>query len=482
MGTSCGRRAPTRTTATAPLPRRRTSASRSTSSRPARRSSSASRTSAARSILPERTGPIADVLYSAAGNSADDGWYRKGIIAYSFETGADRILNLTTGTARRRSASSRASARSAPAAARAPARPTARWSTRVATRRWSSPRATSAWSSPPTTTRWTRRRRAPRSTPTTSRSPRTRSPTASSGTTRRRSSTTRPTARPRRCPRRTYNNQRARSIGEILKIIDAGRDHRQVVRGRHQGQPVRGAERSPSCSTRRRRRSRSTSRRARSTRRAVRSRSRSRARTTTGGSGIASCVGSTPSGSNLPTGTAGMQVLTITATDNVGNVTVKTVNYRVLDATNANGGVERHRAGDAGADAGHSGLVRRVHAGRGDGLHGDARRRTSSRPPVTRRCRSPTRARPRPAIWSTATFSLPQPLQVKAAQPGWHRLARSRTSAARPRRRTLLSYAGPDHQRRGRRSTFKQHDQGHDALRTGTYSKTLTFTLSTTTP
>ena len=51
-------------------------------------------------ILPERTGPIADVLYSAAGNSADDGWYRKGIIAYSFETGADRMLNPTTGTTR----------------------------------------------------------------------------------------------------------------------------------------------------------------------------------------------------------------------------------------------------------------------------------------------------------------------------------------------------------------------------------------------
>ena len=49
-------------------------------------------------ILPERTGPIADVLYSAAGNSADDQWYRKGIISYSFETGADRfITNPTTG-------------------------------------------------------------------------------------------------------------------------------------------------------------------------------------------------------------------------------------------------------------------------------------------------------------------------------------------------------------------------------------------------
>ena len=48
---------------------------------------------------PAHTGPIADVLYSAAGNSADDMWYRKGIISYSFETGADRILNTSTGTA-----------------------------------------------------------------------------------------------------------------------------------------------------------------------------------------------------------------------------------------------------------------------------------------------------------------------------------------------------------------------------------------------
>ena len=38
-------------------------------------------------ILPERTGPIADVLYSAAGNSADEHWYRRGVIAYSFEVG-----------------------------------------------------------------------------------------------------------------------------------------------------------------------------------------------------------------------------------------------------------------------------------------------------------------------------------------------------------------------------------------------------------
>jgi hypothetical protein len=49
-------------------------------------------------ILPERTGPIADVLYSAAGNSADEHWYNRGVIAYSFETGADRFGPLQTTT------------------------------------------------------------------------------------------------------------------------------------------------------------------------------------------------------------------------------------------------------------------------------------------------------------------------------------------------------------------------------------------------
>jgi hypothetical protein len=50
-------------------------------------------------ILPERTGPIADVLYSAAGNSADEHWYKRGVIAYSFETGADRFVDTTLSVA-----------------------------------------------------------------------------------------------------------------------------------------------------------------------------------------------------------------------------------------------------------------------------------------------------------------------------------------------------------------------------------------------
>lgn len=40
-------------------------------------------------ILPGQTGQIPDVLYSAAGNSADYLWYEKGIYAWDFEVGAD---------------------------------------------------------------------------------------------------------------------------------------------------------------------------------------------------------------------------------------------------------------------------------------------------------------------------------------------------------------------------------------------------------
>ncbi len=49
-------------------------------------------------ILPSRTGPVADVLYSAAGNSADEAYYSHNIIGYDFEVGADRFTSTTTGT------------------------------------------------------------------------------------------------------------------------------------------------------------------------------------------------------------------------------------------------------------------------------------------------------------------------------------------------------------------------------------------------
>ncbi len=65
-----------------------------------------------------------------------------------------------------------------------------------------------------------------------------------------------------------------------------------------------------------------------------------------------------------------------------------------------------------------------------------------------------------PGHLTNGAFSLPQPLQVAFSKTAW-------TAPVSNDKVTL---------------TFKQAIGANDALRTGTYSKTLTFTLSTTTP
>ncbi|HEY6886392.1 MAG TPA: hypothetical protein VI300_01395 [Solirubrobacter sp.] len=69
------------------------------------------------------------------------------------------------------------------------------------------------------------------------------------------------------------------------------------------------------------------------------------------------------------------------------------------------------------------------------------------------------------------TFSLPEPLQAAGSTSG--------TYAVLPA--TLKTYAAPA-SNDAVTVSFKQPVKSTDALRTGTYSKTLTFTLSTTTP
>jgi hypothetical protein len=49
-------------------------------------------------VTPARTGPVVDVLYSAAGNSSDEYWYNHNIIAYDFEVGADLYSTTSTTT------------------------------------------------------------------------------------------------------------------------------------------------------------------------------------------------------------------------------------------------------------------------------------------------------------------------------------------------------------------------------------------------
>jgi hypothetical protein len=65
-----------------------------------------------------------------------------------------------------------------------------------------------------------------------------------------------------------------------------------------------------------------------------------------------------------------------------------------------------------------------------------------------------------PGHLMNGTFSLPQPLVVEFSKASW-------TAPVSHEPVTIM---------------FKQHINATDALRTGAYSKTLTFTLSTTTP
>jgi beta-glucosidase len=78
------------------------------------------------------------------------------------------------------------------------------------------------------------------------------------------------------------------------------------------------------------------------------------------------------------------------------------------------------------------------------------------------------------------TFSLPQPLQANATSPAGNGGPFAPVGgSANPT--ALLSYAGPV-SNDPVSIAFKQHIDAGDALRTGAYSKTLTFTLSTTNP
>jgi hypothetical protein len=78
-------------------------------------------------------------------------------------------------------------------------------------------------------------------------------------------------------------------------------------------------------------------------------------------------------------------------------------------------------------------------------------------------------------------FSLPAALQVKAASPAGAGGAAFANVGGSSAPTAVLTYSGPVSNDQAV-VTFNQRINANDALRTGTYSKTLTYTLSTTTP
>ena len=81
-----------------------------------------------------------------------------------------------------------------------------------------------------------------------------------------------------------------------------------------------------------------------------------------------------------------------------------------------------------------------------------------------------------PGGWSTGRSRSSEPLQARANTGAFAPLP---TTAGAPL--SLLTYAGPVSNDTVNLA-LRQHIAAGQALRTGSYSKTLTFTLSTTTP
>jgi hypothetical protein len=174
-----------------------------------------------------------------------------------------------------------------------------------------------------------------------------------------------------------------------------------------------------------------------------------------------------------------MQVLTITATDAVGNVTVKTVNYRVLDAVNTPGNV----GGTVGATLGLTLGATPTFGAFTPGIDKEYTATTTATVVSTAGDAALSVADPsaiNTGKLMNGTFTLANPLQVLATSPvGVGSALKPVGSSAAPA--TVLTYAAPV-SNDPVALTFKQTIGRTEALRTGPYTKTLTFTLSTTTP
>jgi hypothetical protein len=434
-------------------------------------------------ILPNRTGPIADVLYSAAGNSADDQYYRKGIIAYSFEAGAQRLtVNQTSGAITRTDVGFQPCFQNAQPPAGFSSTPCTTGNPPVPNPLLANEGHDSAMEfaegnfgllhgaleyaqdvAPPVTNidadnvfvsnqpinyrfNWPGEAAVIRYTTDGS------APTTAST---------------------QYQNQGPRRPGQVLTVSTVGtstvkwfgtdmKGNQETARSQAflidqtaptvtfttpatdgavytQGRPVPAGF---SCAD-------------------------------AGGAGVASCVGSTANGSNLDTSTPGTFTLTVTARDAAGNETVASRSYTVIPAVNTPGNV----GGSVGATLS---LTMGAPASFGaftPGLGKDYAAQTTASVISTAGDAALSVADPS----SNATghlvngaFSLPQVLMVNAGGP----FAAVGGSAAP----TLLkSWTAPT-SNESVTINLKQTIGANDALRTGAYSKTLTFTLSTTTP
>ena len=194
---------------------------------------------------------------------------------------------------------------------------------------------------------------------------------------------------------------------------------------------------------------------------------------------VESCVGTVADGAPIATGQIGSNFeFTVTAKDLAGNSTSRTVLYSVLNTT-ADGTVTGTVPATLSLSVGPPATFGAFTAGLPRVYN------TSTSAEVISTGGDATLSVADPSSTATGhlvngTFSLPSALQVRgrnAANPATSYADVG--GSANPT--TLLTYGGPV-SKDPVSLEFQQAIGGTDPLRTGTYSKTLTFTLSTTTP
>ena len=195
-------------------------------------------------------------------------------------------------------------------------------------------------------------------------------------------------------------------------------------------------------------------------------------------SGVESCTGTVANGAALDTSTIGTHEFTVTATDKAGNETTQTVSY-VVNSTAVEGEVGGSVSATLSLQLGSAASFGAFTPGIArDYTASTAANVVSSAGDATLTVSDPSAEHTGKLV--NGAFALASPVHASATSAAGTAAPGGAVGGA-DAPTTLLTYAGPVSNDQAT-VTFTQSIGAGDALRTGSYSKTLTFTLSTTTP
>jgi hypothetical protein len=196
-----------------------------------------------------------------------------------------------------------------------------------------------------------------------------------------------------------------------------------------------------------------------------------------GGSGAPTCVGTAAQGAMIDTAAAGPHTFTVNSTDQAGNSNSASATYNVVESDDGSVGGQTPPTltltlGPAGAFAPFIPGVARSYT-----TTATARVITSSLD-ATLSVADPSAVQTGHLV--NGSYSLSQPLEIAATKDSAQLPTATTPVGTSSSPTMLLTYAGPANETDT--VLFKQPILETDALRTGAYAKTLTFTLSTTNP